>query len=313
MNLRIIFAAIFTSGFIASCSSKPVAPQISSGVAIAKVGDLIISSNDLLAEVELIQKKTPQVLSTHPQKIDLLQQMIFIEMMNMKWNHKFKEENFSQRSQFADEKISELIEASSKQLTDSRLQSFYEENKDRVDQVSARHILKRVGRRATPDEKKRIYSEMKSIREKLLKNPEEFPEVARRESEDPGSAPKGGDLGFFTYGQMLPEFSKAAFALEQINEISPIITTQYGYHIIQLTGAEKGLEAHRQILTEKLRTTTFQNELSDLRQNLQEEYSPVVYEENLLTLSPLPDIVFQDADKVLPEKLGLEEPKKKKP
>lgn len=112
---------------------------------------------------------------------------------------------------------------------------------------------------------------------------------------------------------MLPEFSKAAFALEQINEISPIITTQYGYHIIQLTGAEKGLEAHRQILTEKLRTTTFQNELSDLRQNLQEEYSPVVYEENLLTLSPLPDIVFQDADKVLPEKLGLEEPKKKKP
>src|SRR5262249_34667754 len=52
-------------------------------------------------------------------------------------------------------------------------------------------------------------------------------------SEDPGTAPKGGDLGYIVHGQTVPEFDKVAFSAK-VNDISDIITTEYGYHIIQV-------------------------------------------------------------------------------
>jgi parvulin-like peptidyl-prolyl isomerase len=58
--------------------------------------------------------------------------------------------------------------------------------------------------------------------------------LAKEKSIDKTSAVNGGELGFFTADQMVPAFSKAAFALKKPGEISPIVHTQYGYHIIQL-------------------------------------------------------------------------------
>jgi foldase protein PrsA len=60
-----------------------------------------------------------------------------------------------------------------------------------------------------------------------------FEELAKKYSKDPGSAEKGGDLGWFGTGVMVPEFEQAAYALKK-NEISDIVKTEHGYHIIQL-------------------------------------------------------------------------------
>lgn len=81
-------------------------------------------------------------------------------------------------------------------------------------------------------ERERVKLELAQLRERVLKG-EKFAMLAALYSEDPGSANKGGELGFFTRGEMVSEFESAAFAL-QPGEVSPIIETQLGFHIIQL-------------------------------------------------------------------------------
>src|SRR5262249_47593680 len=68
---------------------------------------------------------------------------------------------------------------------------------------------------------------------KQLQGGADFAELAKKESDDPGSKEKGGDLDFIVKGQTVPEFEKMAFSLP-VKQISPIVTTQFGYHIIQV-------------------------------------------------------------------------------
>lgn len=81
-------------------------------------------------------------------------------------------------------------------------------------------------------ERERVKLEMNKLRERVLKG-DRFSTLAALYSEDPGSATNGGELGFFTRGDMVGEFEAAAFALKP-GEVSPVIETQYGFHIIQL-------------------------------------------------------------------------------
>lgn len=84
----------------------------------------------------------------------------------------------------------------------------------------------------TEAERDRVRGELAELRERIL-NGDRFSMLAKLYSEDPGSASKGGELGFFGRGQMVSEFEAAAFALKP-GEVSPIIETQFGFHILQL-------------------------------------------------------------------------------
>ncbi len=81
-------------------------------------------------------------------------------------------------------------------------------------------------------ERDRVRAELAELRERIVKG-ESFSMLAALYSQDPGSARKGGELGFFPRGRMVAEFESAAFALKP-GEVSPIIETQFGFHIIQL-------------------------------------------------------------------------------
>ncbi len=71
------------------------------------------------------------------------------------------------------------------------------------------------------------------IRKRIVDDGEDFETVAKEVSEDPGSAPNGGDLGCFSKGQMVPEFEDAAFSLD-VGEVSQPVKTDFGYHLIQV-------------------------------------------------------------------------------
>ncbi|RYE39347.1 MAG: peptidylprolyl isomerase [Hyphomicrobiales bacterium] len=119
------------------------------------------------------------------------------------------------------------------QITDAVAEGFarnaYNAKPDRFkvgDQVRVRHILV-AGQ--TP--------EMRAQAEQLLdelKKGADFAQLAKDRSADKASGAKGGDLGFFERGRMLPEFEAAAFALRDRGQLSDVVSTQYGYHIIQL-------------------------------------------------------------------------------
>lgn len=78
-----------------------------------------------------------------------------------------------------------------------------------------------------------VKSELRGYIDRVQSGEVSFSTLARLYSEDPGSAPSGGDLGFFGRGQMVPEFSTVAFNMTDPNKISKIVETEYGYHIIQ--------------------------------------------------------------------------------
>jgi peptidyl-prolyl cis-trans isomerase C len=116
------------------------------------------------------------------------------------------------------------------------VRAFYDKNPDQFKQpetVRASHILIRVTADASDTVKKEKRTQIDSVRT-LVKNGEKFADVAKKFSEDPSSAVNGGDLGFFGRGQMVPEFDTAAFSLKT-NEISEVITTQFGYHVLMVT------------------------------------------------------------------------------
>ncbi len=121
-------------------------------------------------------------------------------------------------------------------VSEEEVRRFYEENRDKFttpEQVRASHILIRVAPGASDEEKGRARKKVAELRERALQG-EDFAELARKHSEDPGSAANGGDLGFFTRDRMVKPFADAAFALKA-GEVSDVVETRFGYHVIKVT------------------------------------------------------------------------------
>jgi len=122
------------------------------------------------------------------------------------------------------------------ELTEEEVQAFYQANIDRMkhdELVGARHILIRTPENATEEQKKTALEEISSLRRELAEG-KDFAGLAREHSDCP-SRERGGDLGYFARGMMVPEFEKAAFSLKE-GELSEVIETAYGYHLILVYG-----------------------------------------------------------------------------
>jgi Tfp pilus assembly protein PilF len=122
-----------------------------------------------------------------------------------------------------------------------------------------------------------------------LKNGESFYSLASKYSQDVGSAKKGGDLGYFTTGSMVPEFEKAAFSLKP-GELSNVIKTSFGYHIIKVENTrlirikEKGKDINEVILAEK-QDQAFNKWNYELRQKAKIEINEPLIKAHTLLLS----------------------------
>ncbi|HRC86144.1 MAG TPA: SurA N-terminal domain-containing protein, partial [Thermoanaerobaculia bacterium] len=124
------------------------------------------------------------------------------------------------------------------EVPDSDLTAYYGAHKDEFtqqEQVRARHILLKVDDNRTDAA---AQQQMAALR-KRIEGGEDFAAVAKEASEDPGSKDRGGDLGFFGRGQMVPEFEQAAFGGQPGKLIGPV-KTSFGYHLIEVLGRREG-------------------------------------------------------------------------
>jgi peptidyl-prolyl cis-trans isomerase C len=152
-------------------------------------------------------------------------------------------------------------------ISDEEVENFYKANLDQMQRpvaVHARHILIKPesaepeAQQAAKDEAGEILAEIRAG--------EDFVELATDRSQAP-SAPQGGDLGYFGPGQMVPPFEQAAFALKP-GEISDVVRTQFGYHIIRLEDRRGGETLSLEDVTDKISAYLTQQKLQTEVENL---------------------------------------------
>jgi peptidyl-prolyl cis-trans isomerase C len=193
---------------------------------LAKVNGAEIRASDVaLAEEEL----GPSLAQMDPatKKENVLSFLIDMKIVSKEAEDKkiADRDDFKTRLAFARNRLlmDNLLAVEGKAATtDENMKKVYEDAAKQISgeqEVHARHILVE-----TEDQAKKIEGE--------LKKGADFAELAKKESKDPGAS-EGGDLGFFTKDQMVPEFSTAAFALEP-GKISDPVKTQFGWHIIKV-------------------------------------------------------------------------------
>ncbi len=134
------------------------------------------------------------------------------------------------------------------EVSDAEISGYYRENEDdyrREEQVQARHILARTGNERTTEEAIERIAEARA----RIESGEDFASVAAELSDDPGSKDRGGDLGSFGRGQMVPAFEEAAFAANAGDLVGPV-ETSFGVHLIEVLGrAEGGLQPLEEVAT----------------------------------------------------------------
>jgi len=122
-------------------------------------------------------------------------------------------------------------------LNEQDLKSYYEQNVARLSGIEERrasHILIAAAKDGSDAERQKAKTRAEELLAQVRQAPERFADVARKHSQDTGSASQGGDLDFFARGAMVKPFEDAAFALKK-GEISGVVESDFGYHIIKLT------------------------------------------------------------------------------
>ncbi len=167
-------------------------------------------------------------------------------------------------------------------VSPDEIKGAYEKNaKNYVAQEERRasHILIQASADAPEAEQKAARAKIESILQQVRKNPADFAKLAKEHSQDPGSGPKGGDLGFFPRGAMVKPFEEAAFSLKE-NQVSGVVRTEFGFHVIRLTGIKPGkvrsLEEARDSIAAELRLQAAARKFAEAA----ESFSNTVYEQS---------------------------------
>ncbi|GAB4542367.1 MAG: peptidylprolyl isomerase [Thermodesulfovibrionia bacterium] len=229
--MKRVLTLILVGFFVFGCTPK----GNTEGNVIAKVNNAQITKEDFMREMSRIPDWAKERFSGKEGKEQFLDELIKRELLyqeaerlGLSKDKEFLEkvEEFKRmtllstllKKEVEDKAV--VAEAEIKEYYDKHPQEF------RTDQVRASHILV---------EKE---DEAKAIIERLKKG-EDFSKIAESLSKDPGSASRGGDLGFFGRGRMIPEFEEVAFSLKP-GEVSQPLKTRFGYHIIKVTEKKEG-------------------------------------------------------------------------
>jgi peptidyl-prolyl cis-trans isomerase D len=180
-------------------------------------------------------------------------------------------------------------------VNEQDLKAYYEQNASRMgaqEERRASHILIAAPKGAPAAERDKAKAKAEELLAAVKKAPDSFADVAKKNSQDPGSAANGGDLDFFTRGAMTKAFEDAAFALKK-GEISPVVETEFGYHIIKVTD----IKAPKQ--------KTFEEMKPELEAEVKKQQAQRKYAEVADTFS---NGVYEQADSLKPvaDKLKLE-------
>jgi peptidyl-prolyl cis-trans isomerase D len=180
--------------------------------------------------------------------------------------------------------------ASQVQVTDAEVTDYYNKNVKNYttpEQRTASHILITVARDAKPADQAAAKAKAEAVLAEVRKTPANFAEIAKAQSQDPGSAQAGGDLGVVEKGAFVKPVEDAIYALKE-GETSGVVQSEFGYHIIKLTAltpaAQKPLDAAKVDIAADLKKQKMSKKYSEMA----ETFTNMVYEQSE-SLKPVAD------------------------
>jgi len=241
-TIATLIALTLTATVLAAQETKPAAPAADPIVIAA--GDLTIRQSEFESALKTLPEQYQQY-AQGPGKKQFAEDYLRMKMLaaqGMKAGLDKDPEVVQQLNLMRENLVAnaqlQKIEDSIK-VTDEDLQKVYESQKGQYEQVKARHILvafkgspaAQEGKPELTEEQARARAE--DLRKQIVEGKAKFEDLAAKESDDLGSGSRGGDLGEFARGQMVPEFENAAFSAK-VGEVTPVVRTQFGYHIIKV-------------------------------------------------------------------------------
>ena len=175
------------------------------------------------------------------------------------------------------------------QVTEEDSKRFYNENAAKFqgdEKRRASHILIGFGPGATPEAKAQAKKKAEEILAEVKKNPAKFAELAKKNSQDPGSAEKGGDLGMFGRGAMVKAFEEAAYSMKP-GQVSDLVQSEFGFHIIKLTEISGQAQSYESLKPQIRAELMYQKALAKFSEEA-ENFNNLVYEQSS-SLKPAAD------------------------
>lgn len=175
------------------------------------------------------------------------------------------------------------------QVTEEDSKRFYNDNAAKFqgdEKRRASHILIGFGPGATPEAKAQAKKKAEEILAEVKKNPAKFAELAKKNSQDPGSAEKGGDLGMFGRGAMVKAFEEAAYSMKP-GQVSDLIQSEFGFHIIKLTEISGQAQSYESLKPQIRAELMYQKALAKFSEEA-ENFNNLVYEQSS-SLKPAAD------------------------
>jgi len=251
------------------------------GEVLAKIDGKVITMEDFQREVDELPEFVKPMMIDPEAKKEFLRNIVDRELLLLEASKKGIPERDEvkrrieqcQKGVVLDAFLQELF-AGKDEVTDDEVKRYYEENKEKF------HIGERIRVRDIVVKTRREAEEIK----RRLAEGEDFAELARRYSISP-TAKKGGDLGYIERGQVGKEFEAAAFALKNPGDVSDIVKTTFGYHIIRLEDRQEprqlSLDEVKDEIRQKLREEKRKQLLDEYLQGLHKKYKVTIREELL--------------------------------
>ncbi len=168
--------------------------------------------------------------------------------------------------------------AAQTEVSADEVRQHYEQNLKQFakgEERQASHILITADASASAEQKAKARAQAESLLQQVRKKPASFADLARKNSQDPGSAVKGGDLGFFARGAMVGPFESAVFAMKT-GEISDVVESQFGFHVIKLVAVKgRGFEDVRKQVEQDLKRQRSGKRFAELA----EQFSNLAFEQ----------------------------------
>jgi peptidyl-prolyl cis-trans isomerase C len=274
--MKKLFIGIFILLCLFSCAKKE------NSKILVTIDKEKITMEEFNKELDKIPMNMKMAVATESGKKNYLDRLIMKKLLLMEANKDKIENEKEFQTRLIDIKEQLLIESllkkkisSDSQLNDEELKKYYDANKDKFkkgEEINTRHILLKTA------------EEAKQIKEKL-QNGEDFVELAKKYSIDPNAKTTGGEIGFHPKGAIFPEYEEAAFKLTKVGQISSIVKTQYGYHIIRLEGTkppafvsfDEVKDFIKQQLVQEKQKELVEKYIGDLKKN-----AKITIDENLL-------------------------------